>query len=122
MLGLSAAVPWLGCAVSVQSGRLSIDRLASDRVIGQYPFTLPVVRHLAREGGLELDPAVTFLVGANGTGKSTLVEALVVAAGFNAEGLVQLGDGEVEVVDPADGQLRRERACDEDRNTILSRG
>jgi len=29
---------------------------------------------------------VTFLVGDNGTGKSTLIEALAVAAGFNAEG------------------------------------
>jgi predicted ATPase len=53
---------------------------------GRYPFTLPVVRHLVREGVLNLDPQVTFLVGDNGTGKSTLVEALAVAAGFNAEG------------------------------------
>lgn len=53
---------------------------------GRYPFTLPVVRHLLRTGELELDPQVTFLVGDNGTGKSTLVEALAVAAGFNAEG------------------------------------
>lgn len=51
-----------------------------------YPFTLPVVAQLAHGGGLELDPGVTFLVGDNGTGKSTLVEALAVAAGFNAEG------------------------------------
>ncbi|MGH3903060.1 MAG: AAA family ATPase [Pseudonocardiaceae bacterium] len=29
---------------------------------------------------------MTFLVGDNGTGKSTLIEALAVAAGFNAEG------------------------------------
>ncbi|MGH3862737.1 AAA family ATPase [Actinokineospora sp.] len=53
---------------------------------GRYPFTLPIVRHLDRVGGLELDPAVTFLVGDNGTGKSTLVEAIAVAAGFNPEG------------------------------------
>lgn len=52
---------------------------------GRYPFTLPVVAHLA-DSGLELQPGVTFLVGDNGTGKSTLVEALAVAAGFNAEG------------------------------------
>lgn len=43
-----------------------------------------MVAQLARTGGLELDPAVTFLVGDNGTGKSTLVEALAVGAGFNA--------------------------------------
>ena len=53
---------------------------------GGYPFTLPVVRALARRGGLRLDPGVTFLAGENGTGKSTLVEALAVAAGLNAEG------------------------------------
>jgi predicted ATPase len=61
-------------------------RLAPDSDTGRYPFTLPVVRHLARGDGLDLDAGVTFLVGDNGTGKSTLVEALAVAAGFNAEG------------------------------------
>lgn len=53
---------------------------------GRYPFTLPAVRSVMQADGLELDPGVTFLVGDNGTGKSTLVEALAVAAGFNAEG------------------------------------
>jgi predicted ATPase len=61
-------------------------RLAPDSDTGRYPFTLPVVRHLARTGGVDLDPGVTFLVGDNGTGKSTLVEGIAVAAGFNAEG------------------------------------
>jgi predicted ATPase len=51
-----------------------------------YPFTLPVVTALRAAGQLDLDPAVTFLVGDNGAGKSTLVEAIAVAAGFNAEG------------------------------------
>jgi predicted ATPase len=49
----------------------------------QYPFTLPVVQHLDR---LTLHPHVTFLVGENGTGKSTLLEAIAVAWGFNPEG------------------------------------
>lgn len=53
---------------------------------GRYPFTLPAVRSVIQAGGLELDPGVTCLVGDNGTGKSTLVEALAVAAGFNPEG------------------------------------
>src|SRR5438132_8497703 len=48
-----------------------------------YPYSIPAVRALHT---LELDPAVTFLVGENGSGKSTLVEAIAVAAGFNAEG------------------------------------
>jgi predicted ATPase len=51
-----------------------------------YPYTLPVVTALRAGGRWELDPAVTFLVGDNGTGKSTLVEAVAVALGFNAEG------------------------------------
>jgi len=48
-----------------------------------YPFSLPAVRPLET---LELHPAVTFFVGENGTGKSTLLEAIAVACGFNAEG------------------------------------
>lgn len=53
----------------------------------RYPFTLPAVAWLAEQpGGLALPPGVTFLVGENGTGKSTLVEALAVAWGFNPEG------------------------------------
>lgn len=51
-----------------------------------YPFGLPVVAELIRSGGMELGAGVTFLVGENGTGKSTLVEAIAIAAGFNAEG------------------------------------
>ncbi len=61
-------------------------RLDPSAAIGGYPFALPVVRYLAQHGPLDLDPGVTFLAGDNGTGKSTLVEALAVAAGFNAEG------------------------------------
>lgn len=49
-----------------------------------YPWTLPAVAALA--GGLALDPKVTYLIGENGTGKSTLVEAVAVAAGMNPEG------------------------------------
>ena len=40
----------------------------------------------ALRAGLDLHPAVTFLVGENGSGKSTIVEALAVAAGLNPEG------------------------------------
>ncbi len=48
-----------------------------------YPFSIPAV--LAIES-LHFTNPVTFLVGENGSGKSTIIEAIAVAAGFNAEG------------------------------------
>lgn len=50
---------------------------------GRYPFSVPAVRGLSE---LPLHPRVTFLVGENGTGKSTLIEAIAVCCGFNPEG------------------------------------
>lgn len=47
-----------------------------------YFRSLPVVKKLDR---MELAD-VTFIVGENGTGKSTLIEAIAVKCGFNAEG------------------------------------
>ena len=49
----------------------------------RYPFSIPAVRKLEV---LELNPRVTFFVGDNGTGKSTLLEAVAVNFGFNPEG------------------------------------
>ena len=49
-----------------------------------FPFTLPAVRALQKP--LDLDNRVTIFVGENGTGKSTLIEAIAMAAGFNPEG------------------------------------
>ena len=51
-----------------------------------YLHKLPVVKHLTKKGKIEFTKPVTFLVGENGTGKSTLVEAIAVCMGFNAEG------------------------------------
>ena len=48
-----------------------------------YPFNLPVVRNTDT---LAVRKPVTFFVGENGTGKSTLLEAIAVCFGFNAEG------------------------------------
>jgi predicted ATPase len=60
-------------------------RLLRDKIRSwhEYPFTLPAVRHLE---SIQFHPNVTFLVGENGTGKSTLLEGIAVALGFNAEG------------------------------------
>ncbi len=50
-----------------------------------YLTKLPVLQALKRES-LRLDRPVTIFVGENGTGKSTLLEAVALAYGFNAEG------------------------------------
>ncbi len=44
------------------------------------------MRYLLEGKTLDFDNDVTFLVGENGTGKSTLLEAVAVAYGFNPEG------------------------------------
>lgn len=51
-----------------------------------YLQSLPVVRNLRDHTCLAFDASVTILVGENGTGKSTLLEAIAVACGFNPEG------------------------------------
>ena len=52
----------------------------------EYLSRLPAVRWLREKGTLEFSRPVTFLVGENGVGKSTLLEAMAVAWGFNPEG------------------------------------
>jgi predicted ATPase len=66
--------------IFLRAVELRRDRVASFDV---FPFNLPIVRQLSR---LDFSSAVTVFVGENGTGKSTLLEALAVAAGFNPEG------------------------------------
>ena len=51
-----------------------------------YLNALPVIQFLAKEKRMPFSSNVTFFVGENGTGKSTLLEAIAVAYGFNAEG------------------------------------
>lgn len=51
-----------------------------------YLNNLPVIKYLSKEKHLSFTSDVTFFVGENGTGKSTLLEAIAVAYGFNAEG------------------------------------
>lgn len=48
-----------------------------------YPYSIAAVRALDT---IEFHPNVTFFVGENGAGKSTVLEALAVALGFSAEG------------------------------------
>ena len=48
-----------------------------------YPWCLPFLREAFE---LSFDTSITIIVGENGTGKSTLLEAIAVAYGFNPEG------------------------------------
>ena len=53
---------------------------------GSYLNDIPAVKYLMEAGHIELRSPVTFFIGENGTGKSTLLEAIAVAVGFNPEG------------------------------------
>jgi predicted ATPase len=53
------------------------------RSFDEFPFCLPAIRKLQT---LAFHPHVTFFVGDNGTGKSTLLEALAVSCDLNPEG------------------------------------
>ena len=53
---------------------------------GEYYSDIPAVRHIVRDGGIELTKPITIFTGENGIGKSSLIEAIAVAAGFNPEG------------------------------------
>lgn len=64
----------------IRSVALRRDKVNSYR---EYPFCLPAIRGLH---DLKLHPKVTFIVGENGTGKSTILEAIAVSYGFNPEG------------------------------------
>jgi predicted ATPase len=52
---------------------------------GVWPDSVPAVTHLLTHG-LDLAPGVTFLVGENGAGKSTIVEAVAEALGVHPDG------------------------------------
>lgn len=49
----------------------------------EYPFNIPSIMQLET---LSFHPDVTFIIGDNGTGKSTLIEAIALTLGFGAEG------------------------------------
>ena len=68
--------------------RQYIDSIFIDKPIDKdsYLHSIPSVKYLINGNKLNFNNKVTVLVGENGTGKSTLVEAIAIACGFNAEG------------------------------------
>jgi len=48
-----------------------------------YPYNIPSILNLHE---LEFRKSVTFIIGENGSGKSTFIEAIAINAGFNPEG------------------------------------
>ena len=61
-------------------------RLSDELPKGSYLNQVAAIRHLKRMGELNFQKPVTFQVGENGVGKSTLIEGIAVAMGFNPEG------------------------------------
>ena len=70
------------------NGSLYIQKINIEKEIppNNYLNRLPVVRALEEGDGISFRKKVTFIVGENGIGKSTLIEGLAVAMGFNPEG------------------------------------
>ncbi|MBU8568657.1 AAA family ATPase [Virgibacillus pantothenticus] len=48
-----------------------------------FPFDLPIMKNFT---GIAFHPNVTYIIGENGMGKSTLLEAIAIGLGFNPEG------------------------------------
>ena len=57
----------------------------------RFPFSIPIVRALEK---LSLDAPMTFLVGENGSGKSTILEGIAAAAGLPTVGSAGVQDDE----------------------------
>jgi predicted ATPase len=98
IIGLAAIFAALSSSASTSSGKVDVAmadplakhfllraRLLREQVpsFDDYPFSLPAFRGLDT---IVFHPAVTFLIGENGTGKSTLLEAIAVGWGLNPEG------------------------------------
>ena len=72
----------------METNRLYISSAFIDEPISKnsYLNNIPAVKYLLNGNTIKFTKNVTFLVGENGTGKSTLIEAIAVAYGFNPEG------------------------------------
>ncbi len=85
----------------------------------EYPFNIPAVRELEN---IDFHPNVTFFVGENGSGKSTVLEAIAVALGFGAEGGTKnVQFRTVDSVSPLHGALRLARGVPQPRDGYFLR-
>ncbi len=80
----AAPVPGSATLIHLAEARLTRPRAATG-----FPFDVPVVRALDR---LRFEAPVTFLVGENGSGKSTVLEALAIAARAVTAGSAEAAD------------------------------
>lgn len=62
------------------------DKISISDVGSGYEYSLPTVKYIYETGGITLSSPVTFFTGENGVGKSTILEAVAIALGFNPEG------------------------------------
>ena len=90
----------------------------ADIDLDRYPFTIPAVRDL---GVLEPHPDVTFFVGENGAGKSTVLEAIAVALGLPAEGGTKNVHRQQQEVSPLHRLLRVAKGWRWPRNSYFLR-
>lgn len=72
---------------SIPLGGPALDNLTpqftQETDFNQYPFSLPIIKNLTT---IKFPTQVTFFVGENGSGKSTILEAIAMHAGFGVEG------------------------------------
>lgn len=61
-------------------------KITSEIPKDSYLHKIPMIQHLLKIKSLEIKNPVTYFVGENGVGKSTLLEALAICCGLNAEG------------------------------------
>lgn len=63
--------------------KITLTKPKSHLIAGNYPFNVPVIKNLK---SFIFKNRITFLVGENGTGKSTLLESIAIKSGFGSEG------------------------------------
>jgi len=73
-----------------------------------FPLSIPAVRQL---DSIDFHPDVTFFVGENGSGKSTILEAIAIAFGFGAEGgTLNVQFSTAQTVSPLHAMLRLKKS------------